>query len=100
MLMMGLISAVSSSSLDKKAKEDELQFVFELVRHGARTAMREKFCEGFEVYDQNLTASGMRQRYLLGRYARQRYMEDLKFLSPNYKPGEVQIISTDVGRTL
>ena len=56
MLIMGLISAVSSSSLDVKAKEDELHFVFELVRHGARSPMLEEFVDGFKVKNVNLTA--------------------------------------------
>ena len=42
----------------------------------------------------------MRQRYLLGRYARERYIEDYKLLSPDLTPGEVYIQSTDVLRTI
>ena len=47
-----------------------------------------------------LTAEGMRERYLLGRYNRERYVEKFKFLSPQYNPSEIYIQSTNVNRTL
>lgn len=47
-----------------------------------------------------LTAQGMRQRTLLGSYTRQRYMEELGFLEPDYNPLSFYIQSTDIPRTL
>lgn len=42
----------------------------------------------------------MRQRYLLGRYAREKYTEKYKLFSPDYVQGEVYVQSTDVNRTI
>ena len=42
----------------------------------------------------------MRQRYLLGRYNRQRYVDQYKFLSEQYNPNEFFIVSTDQNRTI
>jgi hypothetical protein len=50
--------------------------------------------------DGQLTPTGMRLRYLLGRYNRQKYVYQEKLLSKNFKPGEVYIQSTDYNRTL
>jgi hypothetical protein len=48
-----------------------------------------------------LTASGMRQRYLLGQQSRLKYMEQSSdFLSPTFDPTEVFFQSTDVNRTI
>ena len=42
----------------------------------------------------------MRQRYLLGRYNRERYTKKFDFLSEDYEPTEFYIQSTDVNRTI
>ena len=47
-----------------------------------------------------LTAEGMRQQYLLGRYNRKRYTETFKLLSEEYEPSEIYIQSTNVNRTM
>lgn len=75
-------------------------FVFELVRHGARAPIMGQSLDQFKVDEGMLTASGMRQRYLLGRHSRQRYTEKYHFLNPEYTPGEVYVQSTDVNRTI
>jgi len=77
-----------------------MAFVFELVRHGARAPIMDIDLAEFAVDEGMLTASGMRQRYLLGRHSRQRYTEEYQLLSPNYVPGEVYMQSTDVNRTI
>lgn len=64
-------------------------FVFELVRHGARAALKSEFCEDFPVAVGQLTPEGMRQRYLLGRYAREKYTKQYDLFSPDYVNGEV-----------
>ena len=47
-----------------------------------------------------LSAAGMRQRYLLGRLNRQRYVDQYQFLSPTYKKEEIKVTSTDIYRTM
>ena len=42
----------------------------------------------------------MRQRYLLGRHNRQRYVEELDLLSATYNPSEIYMQSTNVNRTM
>jgi len=42
----------------------------------------------------------MRQRYLLGRYTREKYAINATLLSADYVPGEVYVQSTDVQRTM
>lgn len=47
-----------------------------------------------------LTASGMRQRYLLGRYNREKYINKYNLLDENYVESQVYIETSDVYRTL
>lgn len=47
-----------------------------------------------------LTAEGMRERYLLGRYNRQRYVYEQEFLSEFLNPEEIYMQSTNVNRTM
>ena len=47
-----------------------------------------------------LTPQGMRQRYLLGRYNRQRYTELYDFISMEDGPEQFLMFSTDVDRTI
>ena len=42
----------------------------------------------------------MRQRYLLGHYNRERYVEKFSFLSEQYNPDEIYMQSTNVNRTM
>lgn len=39
---------------------EQMGFAFELVRHGARAALLEEFCDGFPVAKGQLTPEGMR----------------------------------------
>jgi len=65
-----------------------MSFVFELVRHGARAPIQDVDLDAFNVSEGMLTASGMRQRYLLGQSSRKRYTEEHEnFLSASYTPG-------------
>jgi len=79
---------------------DKLEFVFEVVRHGARAPLINSDIHAFNVPPQMLTPSGMRQRYLLGTRNRQRYVEQLGLLSQDYDQSEIYVESTDVLRTL
>jgi hypothetical protein len=66
-------------------RAEKLAFVFELVRHGARGpfVQYEPFTQGLG----QLTAQGERQRYLLGRYSRERYTEHYDLYDPEFVPG-------------
>ena len=70
---------------------EELDFAFELVRHGARAPIVNQELDKFGVGKGQLTPSGMRQRYLLGRYQRHRYTEQFKFLDVEKMAEQVYI---------
>jgi hypothetical protein len=57
----------------KDTQDAELRYVFEVNRHGARSPIHNAY--GFPADDGMLTPQGMRQRYLLGKYNKLRYME-------------------------
>ena len=77
-------------------KDLELEYVFEIVRHGARAPMvddSERFPRTTSL--QMLTPMGMRQRYLLGKHNKMMYLDKL-----NATKDELFIESTDVYRTI
>ena len=77
LLMLGAV--LSSLTLAKPENNgDNLHFVFELTRHGARAPMG--VSEGFSVGMEQLTPQGMRQRYLLGAYNGKKYSEQYDLL--------------------
>ncbi|CAD8189018.1 unnamed protein product [Paramecium octaurelia] len=90
--------------LISQAFADQLVLSQILWRHGARTPLHCNWkCEEFEqqgLLNGYLTATGMRQHYVLGQWLRKRYIEDQKFLSQNYNEAEIYIESTDVNRTI
>jgi len=47
-----------------------------------------------------LTPQGMRQRFLLGRYARQKYTEEYDLLDPDFAADQIYCQSTDSMRTI
>ena len=81
-------------------KADELVFVLEIWRHGARAPLQNKYSQEFKVDTEMLTASGRRQHYLIGRFLRDRYIDRMKFLSPTFKHNEVHVTSTHIARTI
>jgi len=87
---------------DDDTSDEKLAFVFELVRHGARAPYEQMDIEEFPetVSAGILTPEGMRQRYLLGRRNRQRFVEKYNFLSESYNPDEIYMQSTNVNRTI
>lgn len=89
-----------TKSQDGVYEDAQLAFVFEVVRHGARTPISDVALDQFTVSEGMLTPEGMRQRYLLGRYNRQKYIEETGFLSEIYDPEEFFIQSTNVNRTM
>ena len=49
--------------------QDQLPiYVFQIGRHGARSPLDPSFQTGFNVGAGQLTAQGMRQKYLLGKF--------------------------------
>lgn len=75
-------------------------FAFELVRHGARAPIENRDLDEFPVGIGLLTPEGMRQRYLLGRRNRDRYIEQFGLLSDTYEESEIYMQSTNVNRTM
>jgi hypothetical protein len=79
----------------------KLRFVFEMYRHGARSAFVDS--NNTDIFntqwegDGESTPIGMRMHYLLGYRNRLKYTG---FLSGNYTPCEIYIMSTDVNRTI
>lgn len=104
LLVAAIFSTVCARALPESnsvANQDEsLVFVFELVRHGARAPIVDLDIDKFPVGEGQLTPEGMRQRYLLGRYNRQRYTQTFPLLSREYNPAELYVQSTSVNRTM
>jgi hypothetical protein len=89
----------------------ELLFVHEYFRHGARASdvdydtavgngTNKDFIKDFPNGVGQLTASGMRQHYLLGSYIRKEYIDRLGFLNSTYDMSELYVQSTRVPRTI
>ena len=84
--------------------DEKLLFVWQHFRHGARGSYKSFDYKNWkDILNVNwegageLTPIGMRMHYLLGVATRKKYNN---FLSPEYNPNEIYIISTDVNRTL
>ena len=95
-----LIVILAKLSLSESA---ELLFVVEMVRHGARSEVKDlSFYEDIKWPEGpgQLTPTGMRQQYLLGEDMRRSYIEDVSLLSSAYKSEEVYVRSTNVNRTI
>ena len=93
-----LMAALMIVSTWAREGGDKLHFAFELTRHGARAPTDSN--EGYHVGPGMLTASGMRQRYLLGAYNKKRFTETYKLLDLEDGPEEVLMMSTLVNRTM
>ena len=65
---------------------DSIGFVYEIVRHGARAPLLEEPEGFFKVKMGQLTASGMRQRLLLGKHNRERYVNKYHLLDEQFNP--------------
>ena len=70
------------------------------MRHGARAPVEDRDLDKFSVAEGYLTPEGMRQRYLLGRRNRSRYIDKFNLLSVDFDPRELFMQSTNVYRTL
>ena len=76
--------------------EDKLGFVFQQVRHGARSPLQAYKPYDFSVPTGYLTPSGMRQRFLLGDFNRKRYLDQYQLLDQEFNPNQIYAQSTDV----
>ncbi|KAL4428942.1 hypothetical protein ABPG74_011138 [Tetrahymena malaccensis] len=76
----------------------ELQFVFEIYRHGARGPLGDWYDANEQKYTYGqLTATGQRQHYNLGVQLRNEYSG---FLPDSYNHTQIYVRSSDVNRTL
>jgi len=56
--------------------------------------------DAFTVSPEELTPQGMRQKYLTGRYNRQRYVQEFGLISEEYVPGQIYMQSTYYSRCM
>ena len=85
--------------------DEKLIFLVTHFRHGARAPQRvnETFYDMLGHKWTNpgeLTGMGQRMHYLLGLRNRIRYVEELKFLSKEYDPHEILVLSSAFNRTI
>ena len=82
----------------------EVVFVAEIARHGARVPAQlfpwDKKNKHWLYGKDELTPSGMRQHFLLGQELRQRYVVDQEVLSDTFQVGEVDVLASDLDRTI
>lgn len=82
-VLLALYAACFASA---QSADDQLGFVFQMVRHGARAPLFPQPPNVFKVAGGCLTAEGMRQRLLLGKYHRERYIEQYNLLDETFNP--------------
>lgn len=100
MRLLITLLATATQTIKLTQAQDSLAFVYELVRHGARAPIVPEPEGYFNVKMGLLTETGMRQRYMLGRYNRQRYIERENLLDEDLNPSQIYVQSTGVDRTL
>ena len=83
--------ATATTTIKLTQAQETLAFVYELVRHGARAPIVPEPEGYFNVKMGLLTETGMRQRYMLGRYNRQRYIERENLLDENLNPSQIYV---------
>jgi len=83
---------------NKLFAEDQLLFVFEYARHGARYPVVKNI--SWNLDPMGLTSVGMRQHYLIGRELRHRYIEHYNLLDSHYNPSQIIMRSSQNSRTI
>jgi lysosomal acid phosphatase len=84
----------------------KLELASVLFRHGDRspthTFPNDRYQESYwpQGFGQLSAEPGMRQEYFLGEVLRNRYVEELELIHPNYTRVQVYVRSTDYDRTL
>jgi len=79
------------------------EFVWGLIRHGARSPMlgtAKNPAHSWKDGLMELTGSGMRQGYLLGVYLKEKYVGEGKLLGTEYDPAEIYVRATNTNRTI
>ena len=74
-LVLATVNAFTGKALATE-KDEKMGFVFELVRHGARAPIEDRGLDQYPVSAEQLTPEGMRHRFLLGRFNRERYTNE------------------------
>ena len=99
-----ILFCIQNILLFKEESDDKLLFVLEHFRHGARGPYKSFDYDNWEdLFDVKwngsgeLTSLGMRMHYLLGVAFRNKYKN---FISNEYNPNEIFVISTDLNRTI
>lgn len=95
---LGLLTVLLHLSFCQAQEDYQLEYVFELVRHGAR-AQQKNDTKFTIVPSEMLTPQGMRQRFLLGRMNYVKYAKPLG-VENNLTHGGVWMMSTDIYRTV
>jgi hypothetical protein len=95
--VVSLLTSAFLGSAVNANKGDQLHFVQEVVRHGARAPTADT--SGFKVSYGELTAQGMRQRFLLGTLNRQRYVDQYELISDLDWANQVYVQTTLYDRT-
>lgn len=105
-LVLPLILLFTFAIIATQADElGELKFVYQLTRHGARAPSSGKpqgstiTKDDWKIRFGDLTQVGERQHYLLG-LKNYKYYQSIGFLSKDYDPTEISVMSTDFNRTM
>ena len=77
-----------------------MAFTFIFSRHGSRTPYIDDKHVQFSKEPGTLTSQGMRQRYLKGRYNRERLIDQHGLLSAEFEPGQLYMQSSNSYRTM
>ena len=85
-----------------KQTKEEIEFVFEHFRHGARSSVfvNKEYMDMYDIKwigDGELTSVGMRMLYLIGVHIRNKYNN---IINKNTSPKELLVFSTDLNRTI
>ena len=97
------IGSIFLNSKYNHSSSDNLYFIFEHFRHGARGTCEGKFVNNTDILNgkwQNqgeLSNSGRIQHYIIGAKNKLRYNN---FLNSEYDPKEIKIFSTNYNRTI
>ena len=96
------ISLIFSQNIKNEENPENIHFVFEHFRHGARAPTTfynnlDLFGHKWEIGVGELSENGYKQEYLIGLRNKNRYK---KFIDLNYDPKEILIFSTNVNRTI
>ena len=91
LLSVSILLLLQLTSAQDHPIDDRLAFVFEAVRHGARAPLLKEPPGTYQVAQEMLTAQGMRQRLLLGKMHRERYIDKYHLLDEEYNPNQIYI---------